>query len=183
MHIKSHAIVISSLSYGEADLIVKLLVREKGLITFLIKNVLKSKRGKLKASFFQLGTLLEVDFTYKVNKNFQFLSEVRPLAHLNSLHTNILKISIVTFLFEILNQVIQTEEVQEDLFLFLEESLLWLNNNDHISLFHCCFLLKLTAFLGCYPDFKNPNFQEFKNLGAKANIPLEDKFFSKNKYF
>ena len=124
-----------------------------------------------------------MDFTYKVNKNFQFLSEVQPLAHLNSLHTNILKISIVTFLFEILNQVIQTEEVQEDLFLFLEESLLWLNNNDHISLFHCCFLLKLTAFLGCYPDFANPNFQEFKNFSAKVyNTPI-DKGFNKNQLF
>ena len=148
---KSKAIVIKSMRYSEADLIVKLYTQEHGLLSFLVRGVLKTKKGKLRASFFQIGNQLDVDYIVKNKTTLHNIKEVKPLEHYKDLNTSILKCSLVTFIFEILNQLLV--ENQEDLscYSFLEDALNWLDKNNQIALFHHYFLLRLTYFLGFFP--------------------------------
>ena len=45
--LNTKAIVISSIKYGDTSLIAKLYTREHGLISFMLRGILKSKKGKL----------------------------------------------------------------------------------------------------------------------------------------
>ncbi|MGE5944410.1 MAG: DNA repair protein RecO, partial [Flavobacteriales bacterium] len=45
MLVSTNAIVISKLKYGESDLIVKCYTQPYGMLSFLLRGVLKSKKG------------------------------------------------------------------------------------------------------------------------------------------
>ena len=161
MQIKTDAIVINAIRYAEADLIVKMFTQQKGSVSYIIKGVLKSKRGKLRSSFFQTGSFLEIDAIHSANKNLYTLKEVKPKKHFKTLHSNIAKSCILAFLFEIINKVLIDEEPDQDLYRFLHNAFLWLDDNNEIAFFHILFLIKLTAFLGCFPDDSNSQLPEF----------------------
>ena len=152
MLIKTKAIVISSLKYGEADLIVKCFTQSSGLKSYLLRNVLKSKKGKLRASLFQPLTHLDIEANHKDKGSLERMREAKVTYHFKSLHTDVIKSSIVLFLSEVLRSSIQEEEENASLFQFLEKATLWLDSSDEIANFHLLFLLNLTQYLGFYPD-------------------------------
>lgn len=161
MHVKTKAIVINAIRYSEADLIVKMYTEQMGSASYMVKGVLKSKRGKLRASFFQKGSFLEIDAIHSEKKRLYTLKDVKPQLHFKSLHSNIIKSSILSFLFEIINQVLIDQEPDEDLYRFFHKAILWLDNNDEVALFPISFLIKFTAFLGCFPDESSMNLPAF----------------------
>jgi DNA repair protein RecO (recombination protein O) len=166
MQLKTKAIVISNVKFGEADLIVKCFTLEKGVVSFMLKGIRKSKKGRMRVSLFQQLTLLEIEATYKENKNLQYLKEVKIDYPLQTLHTDIFKSTIVMFLAEVLKSSIQEEEKNESLFQFLKESLIYLDQVDSIKNFHLHFIVKLTSFLGFSPDQSSTDFPYFDMLNG-----------------
>lgn len=152
MIVNTNAIVISALKYGEADLIVKCFTQTSGLKSYLLRGILKSKKGKFKASMFQPLTQLELVAKHKDKGSLEYIQDAKIISHYQSLHTNVVKSSMVLFLSEILRNSIQEEEQNEDLYHFLENTFNWMDVHDNIANFHLLFLLKLTRFLGFYPD-------------------------------
>ena len=51
--ISTNAIVLSSLKFGDTSLIVKCFTQQEGLKSYLVRGVLKSKKGGLKVAYFQ----------------------------------------------------------------------------------------------------------------------------------
>jgi len=166
MQLKTKAIVISNVKFGEADLIVKCFTLEKGVVSFMLKGIRKSKKGRVRVSLFQQLTLLEIEATYKENKNLQYLKEVKVDHPSQTLHTDIFKSTIVMFLAEVLKSSIQEEEKNESLFQFLNESLIYLDQVDSIKNFHLHFIVKLTSFLGFSPDQSSIDFPYFDMLNG-----------------
>lgn len=152
MLITTKGIVFSALKYGEADLIVKCFTEKSGLKTYLLRGVLKSKKGKLKASLFQPLTQLEIVANHKDKGTLEYMREAKLLHPYQSLHTNIMKSTVVMFLSEVLRNAVKEEEPNESLFEFLETSLSWFDMHEKTANFHLFFLLKLTKYLGFYPD-------------------------------
>ncbi len=152
MVVTTKAIVLSSLKYSEADLIVRCYTESSGLKSYLLRNVLKSRKGKLKTSYFQPLTLLELEATHKNQGNLERINEAKILYPYQTLHTQVVKSALVIFLAEILTNSIQ--EAPEDLALyqFLEKSFIWLDSSNEIANFHILFLIKLSMYLGFYPD-------------------------------
>ena len=146
------AIAIHALRYGEADLIVKLYTRQSGLRSYLLRGILKSKKAKIRASLFQPLSLLEIEANHKDKGTLEHLKDARLIQPYRTLHTEIIKSSVVLFLSEILKSTIQEEEENESLYIFLENSFLWFDNQDTLGNFHLLFLLNLTKYLGFYPD-------------------------------
>lgn len=163
MLITTRAIVFSALRYGEADLIVKCFTEKSGLKTYLLRGVLKSKKGKLKASLFQPLTQLEIVANHKDKGTLESMKEAKVLHTYQSLHTNILKSSVVLFLSEVLRNAVKEEEANEPLFHYLEATFNWFDAHENIANFHLLFLLKLTRHLGFYPDTVDEE-MEFFNL-------------------
>lgn len=166
MLITTKAIVFSALRYGEADLIVKCFTEKSGLKTYLLRGVLKSKKGKLKASLFQPLTQLEIVANHKDKGTLESMREAKVLQTYKTLHTNILKSSVVLFLSEMLRNSVIEEEVNEPLFHFLEITLSWFDVHEEVANFHLLFLLKLTRHLGFYPDDSQCNKEVFNLLNG-----------------
>ncbi len=152
MLVNTRAIVISALKYAEADLIVKCFTQTSGLKSYLLRGVLKSRKGKFKASMFQPLTQLEIAAKHKDKGSLEYLQDARVLVHYQSLHTNVVKSTMVLFLSEVLRNAIQEEEQNEPLYFYLEEAFNFLDFTENISNFHLLFLLRLTRYLGFYPD-------------------------------
>ena len=146
------AIVISAIKYGDSSLIVKLYTEQYGLVTYMVKGVLKSKRGKLKAAYFQPLTQLTVICSHQDKRSLQSLRDAQVTQMYQRIPTDIVKQSVVMFLSEVLSSSIQEQEPNQLLFEYLENSLLWLDSHDNSANFHLLFLLNLTKFLGFYPD-------------------------------
>ena len=56
------------------------------------------------------------------------------------------------FLSEVLRNSVKEEEANGALYEYLEESLIWFDTHEKTVNFHLLFLLKLTRYLGFYPD-------------------------------
>lgn len=145
-------IVFSALKYGEADLIVKCFTQSSGLKTYLLRGVLKSKKGKIKASLFQPLTQLEIVASHKDKGTLEYMKEARRGMVYQSLHTHIVKSTVVMFLSEVLRNAVKEEEANNYLYEFLESSLMWFDRQEKTVNFHLLFLVKLSRFLGFYPD-------------------------------
>lgn len=152
MLVNTRAIVISALKYAEADLIVRCFTQTSGLKSYLLRGILKSRKGKFKVSMFQPLTQLELVAKHKDKGNLEYLQDARVLVHYQSLHTNVVKSTMVLFLSEVLRNAIQEEEQNEALYFYLEEAFNFLDSAENISNFHLLFLLRLTRYLGFYPD-------------------------------
>ena len=151
--INTKAIVLNALKYGDTSLIVRCFTLDEGIKTYLIRGVLKAKKGKIKAAYFQPLTQLKIEANHNNKGNLNSLKEVQILHPYKSIYNTIFKQSIVFFLAEILTSSIQEEEENASLFSFIETSLIWLDTHDKISNFHLLFMLNLSKFLGFYPDF------------------------------
>lgn len=151
MLVTTRAIVLSSVKYSDSDLIVKCYTQE-GLKSYMLKSILKSKKGKLKAAYFQPLTQLELVAKHNNKGNLNFIKEVRISYPYNSIAFDIVKQSIVLFLSEVLSKSIHEEEVNIQLFDYIETALIWLDTHDDIANFHLLFLLNLTRHLGFYPE-------------------------------
>ena len=162
--VSTKAIVISSIKYGDSSLIVKLYTYELGLISCMIKGVLKSKKGKLKAAYFQPLTLLSTVISYQEKRSLQSIREAQVSHLYQTVHTDVIKQSVVMFLSEVLSSSIQEEESNTLFYEYLENSFLWLDSHESIASFHLLFLLNLTKFLGFYPDTSDADKQAFHLL-------------------
>ncbi len=161
MIINSPAIVIQSIRYGEADLIVSLFTKTDGLRSYMQRGVLKSKKGKIRSSFFQPLMLLEIEASHKNKGTLERIKDARVLTHFNTLHTDFVKSTLVFFISDILKSSIQEEEANTDLFEYLQTTILWLDSNQKIGNFHITFLIKLTQFLGFFPDVSHIDYACF----------------------
>ncbi|NNC70863.1 MAG: DNA repair protein RecO [Flavobacteriaceae bacterium] len=157
---KTKAIVLSSIKYGEADLIVKCYT-EIGVRSYLLKRILKSKNSKLKASYFQPLTQLQLVASHNEKGSLNYIKEANTYSPYRTVHTNIIKQTIAFFLSEVLSKSLHEEEINEELYKYLETSLIWLDTHDDITNFHLIFLLKLSKHLGFYPDKENSHFNYF----------------------
>lgn len=149
--VATQAVVIASLKYSEADLIVKCYTKSQGLKSYLLRNILSSKSKKIRASMFQPLTQLEIITNHNDKNNLHHIREARVINPYKSLQIQIDKSSIALFLAEVLRNSIQEEEANPGLYAFLDENLEYLDKQHEIVNFHLLFLLKLTRYLGFYP--------------------------------
>ncbi|MFV8225238.1 DNA repair protein RecO [Christiangramia aquimixticola] len=164
MVVHTKAIVISALKYGEADLIVKAYTLSNGLRTYMLKGVLKSRKGKFKASMFQSLTQLDIVANHRDTGKLEYLKEAKVIANYHNLHTHPVKQALVMFLAEMLRNSIHEEESNEALFKYLEYSFQYLDATPHIANFHLLFLLNLTRYLGFQPELGVRDLQYFNLL-------------------
>jgi len=181
MIVKTKAIVLTSLKYGDSDLIVKCYT-EEGVKTYLIKRIFKSKRKKsnvskkLNNAYFQPLTHLNLIANHNNKGNLNSIREAGVSYLYQSVATNILKQSVALFLAEVLSFTLKEEEKNEILFQYIETSLIWLDNHNNTANFHLLFLLNLSKYLGFYPvikDLKPPYFDLTGGVFTN-NKPLTD---------
>lgn len=179
MLIKTEAIVFSALKYGEADLIVKAFTKSSGLKSYLLRNILKSKKGKLRVAMFQPLMHLEIEANHKDKGTLESIREAKVITHFTSLHTEIPKSALVFFIADILRNAVQEEEENTPLFEYITATTLWLDTHQAIANFHLLFMIKLSGYLGFYPDDTELEFEYF-NLIDGTFKPTETSLYCRS---
>ena len=154
----SRALVIKSIKQGETSLIVSCYLEEIGYRSFLVKGLYGSKKSRFsKAHFFPLN-LININYSFNEKKNLGFIKEVKSEVLFNTIHSDVQKSSVIVFLSEILNNVFREElEVNQDLFDFLLNSLIWYDNVIECNNYHIKFLLELSKYIGFHPNIISEN--------------------------
>ncbi|ARV07240.1 DNA repair protein RecO [Polaribacter sp. SA4-10] len=182
--VTTKAIVLSSLKYSDSSLIVKCYTQEEGVKSYLIRGVLKAKKGGIKIAYFQPLTQLKIVANHNTKNTLNSIKEVQVSYHYTSIYNDIIKQSVVFFLSEILSNSIQEEEKNSSLFTYLETAFIWLDIHDNVANFHLLFLLNLTGFLGFYPDLSEKNKLGFNLLEGNFSDSVHEKnFISGNNFY
>ena len=149
---KTQAIVLHSLKYGETRLIVDMFTRSQGRQSFIV-SIPKSVKGKIKKQLFQPLTLLEIEYDLRPKLQLQKLSDVRLASPFSSIPFDPNKLSISLFIAEFLYYALRSEQRNEPLFDYIVNSIQWLDaQTNRFANFHLVFLMRLSRFLGFYPN-------------------------------
>ncbi|WP_428743633.1 DNA repair protein RecO [Tenacibaculum sp.] len=173
--VTTKAIVLSSLKYGDTSLIVKCFTLQEGVKSYMIKGVLKAKKGKLKPAHFQPLTQLQLVANHSNKSSLHSIKEVQVIHPYETIHTSVVKQTIVLFLSEVLSTIVQEEEENLSLYQYIETSLIWLDTHNEVANFHLLFLLNLSKYLGFYPDVSEVDKKAFNLLEGRFTDLVYDK--------
>lgn len=156
---KTSGITLGKIKFRETSIIARIFTEKFGLQSYLI-NGIRSPKGKFKIALFQPLTLLDLVVYYKENAGIQRLSEVKCSYPYSTISGNIKKSAIFIFLTEVLEKTLRDCSNPEEVFAFLQQSLIKFDTeNENQSSFHLRFLIEYSAVLGFKPqsiiDFKN----------------------------
>lgn len=161
---KTPAIVLHALKYGETRLIVDMFTRRHGRLSFIV-SLPKSPKGKIKKQFFQPLTLLEIETDVRPRLQLQKLSDVRLLHPFSSIPFEPEKLSISLFVAEFLYYATRGEQQNVPFFDYVTDSIQWLDGqNDRFANFHLVFLMRLSRFLGFYPNLEDYSAGDYFDL-------------------
>ena len=155
MLVKTNAIVISTIKYGDSSLITRCYCKELGLKSFMLKGILTSKKGGLKKSLFQPLNLINISTQIKnqSNQKLNFIREGSLKVHFKEIPLKIKKNAIALFISEVISRVIYEDgNPNIELYSFLENSIMRLEKDEFSPVFHLKFLTLLSDQLGFYPN-------------------------------
>jgi DNA repair protein RecO (recombination protein O) len=151
MILKTKGIVFQSAKYGDTSLVVKIFTEALGLQSYMVKGV-RGTKSKLKPSFFEPLTLLDLEVYQKPNQNLHHIKEARVNYAWRNIPFSMEKQAILLFLDEVLYKCVREEHPDPDLFSWIFHSLIWFDTEErHFMNFHLFFLVGLGRFLGFYP--------------------------------
>jgi len=145
-------IVLQSIRYGDTSLVVKVLTRNQGLRSYMVKGAF-NRNAKTRAALFQNLHLINYVEAGKPNKgSLGYMKDVQLTSVYQSLPFVMNKSAILMYISELLTKTITEQEQNEALFDFIVRSLLWLDlvEQDYAN-FPLYFTLELTRHLGFYP--------------------------------
>ena len=152
MLVKTEAIVLHSLKYGETRLIVDLFTREVGRLSCIIP-LPKTPKSRLKKQYFQPMTLLEVEVDLRQRLQLQKMKDARLLSAYASIPYSPEKLALSLFTAEFLYHALRSEQKNQSLFTYLCDAMQWLDTVEAgFANFHLTFLMRLSRFLGFYPN-------------------------------
>ena len=183
MLLKTEALVLHSLKYGEGRLIVTLFTREAGRLSCMV-NVPKTSRGRLKKQYFQPLSLLNVEVDVRPRVQLQRLRHAAIGVVYGSLAFERGKLAVGLFLAEFLYRALRGEQQPDErLFDYIRHSLEWLDQRPSgYANFHLVFLMHLSRFLGFYPNLdipsqtRGPLFFDLREGGFTEQPPLHQDF-------
>ena len=149
---KSRAIVLHSLKFGDNQMIVDLFTEKMGRLSFICR-IPSSSKAKVKKQFFQPLSILDIEFDYRAQQSLQRFKDVRIAIPFLGIPFDSFKLSLSLFIAEFLLYSTRNEQNNPSLFLFILNSILWLDETkDTFANFHLIFMAHLSKFLGFYPN-------------------------------
>lgn len=169
---KTQAIVLHAIKYGETRLIVDMFTKVFGRQAFIV-SIPKTPKGKVKKQFFQPLTILEIETDIRPRQQLQKLHDVRLAAPFASIPFEPDKLAISLFVAEFLYYALRSEQRNELLYEYLENSIVWLDGQQlNFANFHLVFLLRLTRFLGFYPNLDDYKDGDYFDLRESVFMPM-----------
>ena len=147
--------MLHTVRYGDSRLIIDMFTREQGRQSFIV-SLSKTGRSAIKKQYFQPLTLLIIETDSRPLQQLQKLRSAELLSPWQSLLTEPGKLAIALFVAEFLNYALRGEQKDEQLFDYVKASLEWLDGRtDRYANFHLVFLMRLSRFLGFFPNLSS----------------------------
>lgn len=153
MYQKLTGIVLHTLKYNDTSNIVDIYTEQSGRVSFLVK-IPRSHKSGVRSVLFQPLAMVELEADIRPTGGLQRIREAKSLHPFCSLPYHPYKSSIAMFLAEFLYRVLKEEAPNEPLFAYLSHSIRWLDECEGrpFANFHLVFLMRLSRFLGLYPN-------------------------------
>ena len=178
---KTRGIVLRSVRFGESSLIVDVLTKSSGRVSFMV-HIPKTSKGKIKKQYFQPMTLLDFEYDFRQRSNLQRIKDVRVSLPYSSIPIDPAKSCISLFLSEFIYYATRNEQENPTLFTYISTSLEWLDNAYEVfANFHLVFMMRLGKFLGFHPfleDFTPGCFFDLRNGCFTLSMPLHTDFLN-----
>lgn len=153
--IKTRAIVLRTVRYGESQVIVDMLTAAVGRVSFIC-HFSKTSKGKIRKQFFQPLTILDVVFDLRPTESLQHFRDLRVAQPFVSIPFDPVKLSLCLFVAEFLSFASKGEREGGRLEEFVEKSLEWLDSAaEGFANFHLVFMMRITLFVGFHPNLDN----------------------------
>ena len=161
------AIVLTSTLYSDNSYMLNLFTDELG---YVVVSVKVGKRSKVRLSHIQPLTLLSVELHGRPSQQVMHVTECVALPGCESIATDVAKMLTAQFLAEFLNHTLKLYQKDTALFDFIFESIHRYNSLERGQAnFHLVFLVKLTHYLGFFPNLEG--------FGAGVCFDLENGCF------
>ncbi len=155
MQQKDLGIVLHTLKYNDTSLIIEMYTSHSGRSSY-IASIPRSRKSKVKTVLFQPLALIEFEASGNPKGNLRRLKEAKAHQTFASLPYDPYKSTIALFLAEFLYRAIREEGENTPLFHYLSHSIEWLDNcAAGFANFHLVFLMRLSRFLGLYPNIED----------------------------
>jgi len=145
-------IVLHRFKYSDSKVITKVMTDKFGLQSYIAFGA-NSKKGRMQINLLQPLAILNMTVYHKDIVEMQKIKEISSEFPILSISSDIIKNSIAGFLSEFLLKTLKENEVDRELFAFIYDSIIILENgNENMNNFHLVFLWKLTQYLGIKPE-------------------------------
>lgn len=152
---KTRGLVLNTINYNDKYTLAHIFTEDFGRVTYMVSKT-RSKTTKVPRTFFTPLSLLEMEVDHQPSREIQRIREVQPLIKLYSLSMDMKKTSMAFFLSEFLTRTLKDINESRLMFDFLYHSIHILEMTDKsIANFHLVFMLKLSRFLGFYPNLED----------------------------
>jgi DNA repair protein RecO (recombination protein O) len=169
---KTRGIILHQIKYTDSGIIVQLYTRKFGRQSFLIKGMRNRKSGKHNI-LFQPMFILDLEMYYKASREMQVLKEFSVFFTPYDIHSNIKKSCVAIFLGEVLTSVLREESPHEEMFDYIEESIIHFDRSkEGFANFHIAFLAGLSSFLGFEPGQRTNKDDSFFDMINGIFVPI-----------
>ncbi len=159
MLFKTRGLVLNTINYNDKYILAQVFTESFGRVTYMVSKA-KGKTSKVPRSLFSPLAILDMEVEHQASRDIQRIREARAYAHLYGVASDLAKTSMAFFLSEFLTRVLR-DTSDKLIFEFLDQSVQILDITDKsIANYHLVFMLKLSHFLGFYP-----NLEEYKDNG------------------
>ncbi len=177
----TEGIVFHTTPYGNTSVIAKVYTQKFGLQSYLVNSV-RSSKAKNKNNFFQPLTLISMVVYHQPGTGLQRISDISFSHMLQTIPNDIIKTTQSLFITEVLYRSIKEEEANEELFHFIQTSVLFLDAEEKNYLnFHLLFLMKLSVLLGFKPNGDYSEHNNIFNLSEgdfQSSVPMHPYYIS-----
>ena len=159
---KTNGIVLRCIKYGDTSIIATIYTELFGLQSYIIKGVRKtSKKGFSNANYFLPAAILDMQVYHNEQKQIQFVKEYQWQYMYQDVFFHVIKNAVAMFAIELVLHSIKQPEANNELYYFIEDSLLQLDQASANSTanFPLYFALKLGDDLGfgVHNNYSNSN--------------------------
>jgi DNA repair protein RecO (recombination protein O) len=169
---KTRGIILHQIKYTDSGIISQIYTRKFGRQSFLIKGMRSKKTGKHNI-LFQPLFILDLEMYYKASHEMQNLKEFSVYFTPYDIYSNIKKSAVAIFLGEVLTSVLKEESPHEDMFDYIEKSIIYFDSStDSFANFHIAFLAGLSSFLGFEPSLQPGKDDSFFDMLNGVFVPV-----------
>ncbi len=177
---KTKGIVLHTIKYNDTSIIVDMFTELSGRASFLVP-IPRSRKAAVKSVLFQPLSFIEFEADFRPKASLYRLKEAKSFHPFSTLPYEPRKAAIALFLAEFLYRATRGESENPSLFAYLRHSILWLDECvSGFANFHLVFLMRLSRFLGLYPNLENyheGDYFDLLNACFTSARPLSHSFY------